>query len=148
MAEAPANDAEAIAVRDRALSIPTLSDTLVSGDGRAMALYIPIREKNDSYRVASRLREHIEAASSPAEFHITGLPIAQDQFGVEMFKQMAISAPAAMVLILVLMWLFFGTDGRRDGVSYRCDGSADRNRADRAHYELDDPDFRDANRGT
>ncbi len=107
MAEAPANDAEAIAVRDRALSIPTLSDTLVSGDGRAMALYIPIREKNDSYRVASRLREHIEAASSPAEFHITGLPIAQDQFGVEMFKQMAISAPAAMVLILVLMWLFF-----------------------------------------
>jgi len=107
MAEAPVNDAEALTIRDRALNIPTLSDTLVSGDGRAMALYIPIREKNDSYRVASQLREQIGTFSGPAEYHITGLPIAQDQFGVEMFKQMAISAPAAMVLILILMWLFF-----------------------------------------
>lgn len=107
MAEAPADDAAAIAIRDRALNIPTLADTLVSGDGRAMALYIPIREKNDSFRIASQLRERIDTFSGPAEYHITGLPIAQDQFGVEMFKQMAISAPAAMVLILILMWLFF-----------------------------------------
>jgi len=33
--------------------------------------------------------------------------VAQDQFGVEMFIQMAISAPAAMVLIFLLMWAFF-----------------------------------------
>jgi hypothetical protein len=59
MPEAPRTQGEALAVRDRALAIPMLSDTLVSGDGRALALYIPIREKDDSYRVASALRERI-----------------------------------------------------------------------------------------
>ncbi|WP_372610550.1 RND family transporter [Halomonas sp.] len=107
MPRAPQTQAEALAVRDKALAIPMLSDTLVSGDGRALALYIPIREKDDSYRVASKLRERIVQFDSQADYHITGLPIAQDQFGVEMFKQMAISAPAAMLLILVLMWVFF-----------------------------------------
>jgi hypothetical protein len=40
-------------------------------------------------------------------YHITGLPVAEDTFGVQMFKQMAISAPLAMGIIFVLMWLFF-----------------------------------------
>lgn len=103
----PQTQAEALAVRDKALAIPILNDTLVSGDGRAIALYIPIRAKDDSYRVAAALRGKIAQFDSGADYHITGLPIAQDQFGVEMFKQMAVSAPAAMVLILILMWFFF-----------------------------------------
>ncbi|MDX1643658.1 MAG: MMPL family transporter, partial [Thermoanaerobaculia bacterium] len=107
MPAAPQTRAEALAVRDAALDIPLLADTLVSRDGRALALYIPIRAKSDSYRVASALRERIDELGSEADYHITGLPIAQDQFGVEMFWQMAISAPAAMALILLLMWLFF-----------------------------------------
>ncbi|MGC9454322.1 MAG: efflux RND transporter permease subunit [Phycisphaerae bacterium] len=41
------------------------------------------------------------------EYHITGLPVAEDVFGVEMFIQMGISAPAAMVVIFLLMLLFF-----------------------------------------
>jgi len=40
-------------------------------------------------------------------YHITGLPVAEDTFGVQMFKQMAISAPLAMVIIFLLMWFFF-----------------------------------------
>ncbi|MBK5922126.1 RND transporter [Rhodothalassium salexigens] len=107
MPAAPETPEAAQAVRDKALALPMLDDTLVSGDGRALALYIPIREKNDSYRVAAALRDRIAGFDSDATYHITGLPIAQDQFGVEMFKQMAISAPAAMALILLLMWLFF-----------------------------------------
>lgn len=107
MSEPPATAAAARAVRDKALAIPMLDDTLVSGDSRALALYIPIREKNDSYRVASKLREKIAHFDSRADYYITGLPIAQDQFGMEMFKQMAISAPLAMLLILGLMWYFF-----------------------------------------
>ncbi|MGA6925427.1 MAG: MMPL family transporter, partial [Desulfosarcina sp.] len=42
-----------------------------------------------------------------ATYHITGLPVAEDTFGVQMFKQMAISAPIAMVIIFLLMWFFF-----------------------------------------
>ncbi|MGD8787682.1 MAG: MMPL family transporter, partial [Phycisphaerales bacterium] len=41
------------------------------------------------------------------EYHITGLPVAEDTFGVEMFIQMAISAPLAMIVIFILMLLFF-----------------------------------------
>ncbi|MDT8443968.1 MAG: MMPL family transporter [Desulfuromonadales bacterium] len=40
-------------------------------------------------------------------YHITGLPVAEETFGVQMFKQMAISAPVAMVIIFLLMWFFF-----------------------------------------
>lgn len=107
MPKPPETREEALAVRDQALDLPLLADTLVSADGRALAIYVPIRQKSDSYRVASALRQRIDELGSEADYHITGLPIAQDQFGVEMFWQMAISAPAAMALILVLMWLFF-----------------------------------------
>ncbi len=103
----PQTREQALAVREQAQRIPTLNDTLVSGDGEALALYIPITSKDISYRVAAALRGEIATFDGPAAYHITGLPIAQDQFGVEMFKQMAISAPVAMVLIFALMWLFF-----------------------------------------
>ncbi|MFP4105711.1 MAG: efflux RND transporter permease subunit, partial [Phycisphaerae bacterium] len=52
----------------------------------------------------ARLDEQREPADA---FHITGLPVAEDTFGVEMFKQMAISAPTAMLVIFVLMMVFF-----------------------------------------
>lgn len=107
MPSSPVTEDEAMAVRDKAARIPTLNDTLVSGDGQAVALYIPITAKNVSFRVARELREKISEFDDGAVYHITGLPIAQDQFGVEMFRQMATSAPAAMVLIFFLMWFFF-----------------------------------------
>lgn len=103
----PETQAEATAVRDKAQRIPTLDNTLVSGNGRAIAIYIPITSKDVSFKVAQRLRDRIATYDTSASYHITGLPIAQDQFGVEMFRQMAISAPAAMVLIFILMWAFF-----------------------------------------
>ncbi|TQV74156.1 MMPL family transporter [Exilibacterium tricleocarpae] len=107
MSRPPETDAEALAIADKAMRLPFLNDTLVSRDKKAMALYIPITSKNDSYEVAQRLRAKIAEFDTADEFHITGLPIAQDQFGIEMFKQMAISAPVAMLLIFILMWWFF-----------------------------------------
>ena len=107
MKRPPESAEEALEIRAKAQRIPTLNDTLVSGDGKAVALYIPITSKDTSYRVANALRDRIATYDDSATYHITGLPIAQDQFGVEMFVQMAISAPAAMVLIFLLMWAFF-----------------------------------------
>ncbi|RFB03903.1 efflux RND transporter permease subunit [Parvularcula marina] len=107
MSAPPETAEDAIAIREKAQNIPTLNGTLVSEDGKAIALYLPITSKDMSYRVASELRTKIAEFDSAATWHITGLPIAQDQFGKEMFKQMAISAPAAMLLIFILMWLFF-----------------------------------------
>lgn len=96
MSRPPKTDAEALAIRDKARRIPFFDGTLVSEDGRAVALYLPLTRKDLSYRVATELQKKI-AELSPAgttdEFHITGLPVAEDTFGVEMFKQMAVSTP-------------------------------------------------------
>ncbi len=108
MEKPPTTKAEALAIRDQALRIPLLNDTLVSNDGKALALYLPLTEKHYSYDVREALLGKI--ASWPAsadQFHITGLPVAEDTFGVEMFIQMAISAPLAMLVIFLLLWFFF-----------------------------------------
>lgn len=107
MPKPPASDEEALAVAKKASRIPFLNNTLISADQKAIALYLPISSKNISYRIAQSLQEKIASFSGQDQYHITGLPIAQDLFGIEMFKQMAISAPVAMALIFVLMWLFF-----------------------------------------
>ena len=107
MAAPPENDVQAKAIAQKAYNLPFLRDTLVSGDQKAIALYIPITSKSVSYKVASKLQEKIYGFDGTEEYHITGMPVAQDTFGLEMFKQMAISAPLAMVLIFLLMWFFF-----------------------------------------
>ncbi|MCF8474959.1 MAG: MMPL family transporter [Emcibacter sp.] len=103
----PLNDAEALTIRNKAQNLPLLNGTIVSEDGKAMALYIPITAKNVSYNVVEKLKGKIAELKGNDQYHITGLPVAQDTFGVEMFIQMAISAPMAMILIFLLMWYFF-----------------------------------------
>ncbi|MCA8941185.1 MAG: MMPL family transporter [Planctomycetes bacterium] len=107
MPEPPKTTEDALAIRDRAQRIPFLNGTLVSEDGRAIALYVPLTDKHLSYRIATALRERIATYAGTEQYHITGLPIAEDTFGVEMFKQMAISAPLAMLVIFLLMLWFF-----------------------------------------
>ncbi|HUS48302.1 MAG TPA: MMPL family transporter [Phycisphaerae bacterium] len=108
MRSPPATQAEANDILRRAQRVPFLNGTMVSADGKAVALYLPITDKHLSYNVYRELRAKIAAlGEGPEQFHITGLPVAEDTFGVEMFVQMAISAPAAMVVIFVLMLAFF-----------------------------------------
>ncbi len=107
MPRPPETQKAAIAIRKKAQNIPFLNDTLVSEDGKAAAIYIPITHKDLSYRVYSALEEKIATFQGPEKYHITGLPVAEDTFGVEMFIQMAISAPTAMVVIFILMLVFF-----------------------------------------
>ncbi len=107
MPEPPTTPEEAVAVREKAQAIPFLNDTLVSEDGKAIALYLPLTRKDLSHRVYVNLKEKIAELEGDEQYYITGLPVAEDVFGVEMFIQMGISAPAAMAVIFVLMLLFF-----------------------------------------
>jgi len=107
MAKPPETEAEALAVRDKARRIPFLDGTLVSETGQALALYLPVTSKDLSSKVYSRLLKRIATLDGDDKYYITGLPVANDVFGVEMFKQMAISAPLAMLVIFILMLLFF-----------------------------------------
>jgi predicted RND superfamily exporter protein len=107
MAKPPATNTQALEIRNKAMSNPLLKGTLISEDGKAICLYLPLTSKDLSYRVYSRLKEKIAQFEGDEEYHITGLPVAEDTFGVEMFIQMAISAPLAMVVIFLLMLIFF-----------------------------------------
>ncbi|MCH8119528.1 MAG: MMPL family transporter [Planctomycetes bacterium] len=107
MKKPPATDAEALEIRNKAMSNPLLKGTLISEDGKAICLYLPLTSKDLSYRVYSELKEKIATFKGDEEYHITGLPVAEDTFGVEMFVQMAVSAPLAMLVIFILMLLFF-----------------------------------------
>jgi len=103
----PQTKSAALDIRDRALNQPVLNGSLVSEDGRSIALYIPITSKGVSYKIAEQLRERIASYAGDNQYWITGLPVAQDQFGVEMFIQMGLTTPLATMLLFFLLWYFF-----------------------------------------
>ena len=111
MKHAPTTLEGSIAIQQAVKRLPLLNNTLVSGDNKAIALYVPIESKDMSYVIAEQIRTINK--SFPAElvadvdFHITGLPVAEDQFGYEMFVQMGIAAPLAGLAIFILLWYFF-----------------------------------------
>lgn len=95
-------------MRKAVLENPLLADKLASPDGRALAIYIPIERKDESYRIA----QEVEAVAyrelrSGQQFYLAGLPVAEDTFGHEMFVQMAVTAPIAMAFIFFLLFLLF-----------------------------------------
>jgi hypothetical protein len=107
MKVAPENGEQVEEIRQAVQRLPLLQNTLVSDDGRAAGIYIPIEHKNQSNRIAEEIRRIVAGFETDDEFHITGLPVAEDTFGVEMFKQMALSAPLAGLVIFLMMWIFF-----------------------------------------
>ncbi|MCM8813613.1 MAG: MMPL family transporter [Candidatus Omnitrophica bacterium] len=98
---------EALRIRAEAQDNPMFNGTLVSEDGKALCLYLPIEQKNMSYRISQEVFAIVKQFFGEEKYHITGLPVAEDTFGVEMFKQMAVSAPLAGLIIFLLMWWFF-----------------------------------------
>lgn len=112
MDSVPTSVAQAQQIAKSVERLPMLNNTLVSADKQAAAIYLPIEDKNQSFAIAEQIRMVIDTwqvnhPASAAEWHITGLPVAEDQFGHEMFVQMAISAPLAGLTIFILLFYFF-----------------------------------------
>jgi len=103
----PRTAGEALQIREKAMSNPLIKGTVVSKDGKAICLYLPLTSKDLSHRVYLDLKNKISEFEGDEQYYITGLPVAEDTFGHEMFIQMAISAPLAMLVIFVLMLVFF-----------------------------------------
>jgi predicted RND superfamily exporter protein len=111
MKKAPTTLDGSLAIQQAVKRLPMLDNTLVSGDNKAIALYVPIKNKDMSYVIAEKIRTISQSFSAEQvkglNFHITGLPVAEDQFGYEMFVQMGIAAPLAGLAIFILLWYFF-----------------------------------------
>jgi predicted RND superfamily exporter protein len=104
--EVPETDAGARAVLEQIKGNPMLRGKLASDDGNAIAIFVPLESKDVAARVAGEIEELIDHSGSE-EYHIAGIPIAEDTFGGEMFKQMAVAAPGAFIVIFLLMLYFF-----------------------------------------
>ena len=98
---------EADYIFGRIMKNPILRGKLASEDGKAIAIFIPIESKDMSHRIAGEITEITNKYGGSEQFYIAGLPVAEDSFGAEMFAQMAYSAPAAMLIIFLLMLVFF-----------------------------------------
>lgn len=107
MHKPPTTRLQSLQIKDKAMSNPLLKGTVISEDGKAICLYLPLTSKDLSYRVYKKLKQKIATFKGDEKYYITGLPVAEDTFGYEMFVQMAISAPLAMAVIFILMLLFF-----------------------------------------
>ena len=64
MKQAPENDAEARYIQQQVEDLPLLYNTIVSGDDKAAAIYVPIESKDESYALAEQLRSKINTLSS------------------------------------------------------------------------------------
>ncbi len=108
METVPQTPDELQALKAQVYANPLFVEKLVSTDGKAVALYIPIERKDMSYDISKRLKAIAEAELGAGQkYYIAGLPVAEDTFGFEMFVQMAILAPlAGLVIFLLLLALF------------------------------------------
>jgi len=107
MEKAPTTRTEALEIRKDAMNNPLYKGTLVAEDGKAIALYIPITEKTYSYNVANLVEKLTAHWDGTDQLYITGQPVAQDTFGVEMLVQMATATPLAGLAIFLLLLFFF-----------------------------------------
>lgn len=107
MKEPPNTKIAAKDIQDAVSRLPLFYNTLVSKTHKAAAIYVPIESKDMSHQISQEIERFAATLPGEDQIHITGLPVAEDTFGVEMFIQMAISAPLAALVIFLLMWFFF-----------------------------------------
>ena len=74
-----------------------------------LAIYVPLESKDAANGVSSEIKGLLEKSGHPstAQFHLAGLPLAEEAFGRDMFLQMALLAPLAGLLVFLLMFFFF-----------------------------------------
>ncbi|HHN64119.1 MAG TPA: RND transporter [Nitrospirae bacterium] len=103
----PDTDGEVESLKKEILDNPLFRDRLVSSDGRGAAIYIPIESKDIAHEVAQEIRRIIKPLEGKEKFYMAGLPLAEDTFGAEMFRQMAIVAPLAGGFLMLILLIIF-----------------------------------------
>jgi len=107
MEEPPPDEAGALRVLAHIEDNPVLRGKLASADGKVIAIFVPLEAKDRAHEIAGEIQAWIDAEGGEETYYLAGIPLAEDTFGTEMFKQMAISAPVAFLVIFLLMQLFF-----------------------------------------
>jgi hypothetical protein len=106
----PTTKAQLANMRKSLYENPMFVDRLISKDGQATAIYIPIEKTANGKVIADRIRTVMEKEKKDGNgdhFYLAGDPVARDTFGAEMFKQMAVFSPIAGLLMFLALLLMF-----------------------------------------
>ncbi len=103
----PDTDQDLAAFRRTVMDNPMAVGRLISADGRATAIYVPLEPGANGQEVADRIRALVAEERGDLRFYVAGDPVARDTFGAEMFRQMALFAPLAGALMMVALYVMF-----------------------------------------
>ncbi|MDH4318189.1 MAG: MMPL family transporter [Desulfobulbaceae bacterium] len=108
METVPLTREEARKVKTKALANPFLNGTMVSEDGRAIALYFPITQKDFAPEIIRQLQKQIAPLhGGNDQFYITGHPVNENIFGNKMLIQAAIYTPLVILTMFLLVLVLF-----------------------------------------
>ncbi|MFH2132724.1 MAG: efflux RND transporter permease subunit [bacterium] len=110
MGKAPATQAMADDILHKINTNPILKGKLASEDGSLIGIFIPLKngKKDQSYYLGEEMKKIANKYLNSGErYYLAGLPIAENTFGNAMFIQMGVYAPAAGLVIFLLLLFFF-----------------------------------------
>lgn len=86
---------------------PLFLNRIISKDGKTTAIYVPLEKGSNGKEIADSIREIVKKEKGDEQYYVAGDPVARDTFGAEMFKLMAIFAPIAGMVMLIVRYLMF-----------------------------------------
>ncbi len=107
MTQVPQTDDEMERLRRMLFENPLFINRIISEDGKTTAIYVPLENGANGKEIADRIREITQKEKGQEKYYIAGDPVARDTFGAEMFKLMAIFAPIAGMVMLLVRYLMF-----------------------------------------
>ena len=107
MTEVPKTDKEIEHLRKMLFENPLFINRIISKDEKTTAIYVPLEKGANGKEVADKIREAVKKEKGDEKYYIAGDPVARDTFGSDMFKLMAIFAPIAGMVMLLVRYLMF-----------------------------------------
>jgi len=107
MTEVPKTDKEVEHLRKMLFENSLFINRIISKDGKTTAIYVPLEKGANGKEVADKIREAVKKEKGDEKYYIAGDPVARDTFGSDMFKLMAIFAPIAGMVMLLVRYLMF-----------------------------------------
>ena len=107
MTAAPQDAKGVEALRKMLYENPLFINRIISKDGKTTAIYVPLEKGANGKEIADKIREIVKKEKGDEKFYVAGDPVARDTFGAEMFKLMAVFAPIAGMVMLIVRYLMF-----------------------------------------
>ena len=107
MTQLPQSEEEIKALPKMLLENPLFINRIISKDEKTTAIYVPLEKGANGKEIADKIREIIKKEKGDEKYYVAGDPVARDTFGAEMFKLMALFAPIAGAIMLLVRYLMF-----------------------------------------